>query len=103
MTSIDITALVQNLGFPIATALALGWFTYRNWTYTTRKLDERDAQFIDLLRSQQQVSEQIIETQKALTETQSQALEILRSIDAEINASPKHKRERENRRERESI
>ena len=84
MTPDSLTTLVQNLGFPIATALALGWFTYRNWAYTTRKLDERDAQFFELLHSQQQVSEQIIETQKALTETQSQALEILRAIEAEM-------------------
>lgn len=84
MTPDSITTLVQNLGFPIATAFALGWFTYRNWSYTTKKLDERDAQFFELLHSQQQVAEQIIETQKALTETQSQALEILRAIESEV-------------------
>lgn len=87
LQSADMVQLIQTVGFPIVAALALGYFAFRSWLYTTKKLDDRDATILNIVAKMEQVADTQSEAQEAMAaavaqvaEMQKQMLAILEKI-----------------------
>ena len=76
-TETGIISLVRDLGFPIATALLLGFFAWRNWQYTIKKIDEKDVIISQMTIKNEEVSERIILTQQNISTSLTRLTEII--------------------------
>lgn len=61
---------IKVVGFPVVVALALLWFAYKVWGYTTTQIEKKDTRLAKQAEEHQEFAIKIAETQNAMVSTQ---------------------------------
>lgn len=71
----DITEIVQTLGFPIACVIACGYFIYKMYVDSTDRNKEREEKLYTTLGQVNSTNKSISETNKEISETNRRLVE----------------------------
>lgn len=61
--------VITNLGFPIAVCIAAGFFIYKMWIRSQEQNEKREEKYTEMLIKSNVISEQLLATNKELSET----------------------------------